>query len=335
MNKLRIGIMGFGKVGRQIYRFAAASDDCEVVAVCDIGPPEMLHYLLARGSKDPSEFELEGNYLRTRRFRTRLMPTNHPSEIPWDAFGVDMVIDATSRFRSSQTLEPHLQNGAKRVVLSTLPDNSVDRVLVWGVNEATAVTTDRIVSASSSTTAAMAIVLKLLSDRYTLDHVSMTTVHAYTSDQRLQDYAGPDYRRSRSGAQNIVPNDSLTPKWVEQILPAFSGKLSGYALNVPVQFGSMLDLSLLFEDRSVTAEDVNALMVKAAAGMPDLVGAAEDPIVSSDVIGCDTSALFDLGATMKAGSRTIKALVWYESLGHARRILDVVRHYSKLDGEAA
>lgn len=334
MSKVRIGIMGFGKVGRQIYRAAAYSRDCEVVAVCDIGRPEILHYLLAKGSKDPSEFELVGNYLQTRRFRTRLMPTDHPSDIPWDAFGVDVVIDATGQFRSSQALQPHLKNGAKRVVLSTLPDDSVVRVLVWGVNQSTALTTDQIVSAGSSTTSAMAIVLKLLSDRHALDHVSMTTVHAYTSDQQLQDYAGPDFRRSRSGAQNIVPNESLTPQWVQQILPAFAGKLSGYALNVPVQFGSMLDLSILFEDESVTAEEVNTLMIQAAVTMPDLVGTTDDPIVSSDVIGCDTSVLFDLDATMKAGKRTIKALVWYESMGHAKRILDLVRHYSKLDAEA-
>jgi glyceraldehyde 3-phosphate dehydrogenase len=160
----------------------------------------------------------------------------------------------------------------------------------------------------------------------------MTTVHAYSSDQSLQDYAHEDFRRSRSAAENIIPNNNESARWVEMVLPKFSGKLSGYALNVPVQQGSLLDLNCVMQDGNVTAKQVNEAMRAAAADHPTLIGMTDDPIVSSDVIGCRQSLLFDSRATLKAGKRMVKVLAWYESLGHACRVLDVVRHYSSLDG---
>jgi glyceraldehyde 3-phosphate dehydrogenase len=160
----------------------------------------------------------------------------------------------------------------------------------------------------------------------------MTTVHAYSSDQSLQDYAHEDFRRSRSAAENIIPNNNESARWVEMVLPKFAGKLSGYALNVPVQQGSLLDLNCVMQDGNVTAKQVNEAMRAAAADHPILIGMTDDPIVSSDVIGCRQSLLFDSRATLKAGKRMIKVLAWYESLGHACRVLDVVRHYSRLDG---
>jgi len=171
----------------------------------------------------------------------------------------------------------------------------------------------------------------VLSDRYAIHVASMTTVHAYTSDQSLQDYAGPDYRRSRSGAENIIPNTNDAPVWVERILPALAGKLSGYALNVPVQKGSMLDLNVVFEDTAVGVAEVSETIGAAAERMPALIGVAHDPIVSSDVIGCRQSVLYDERATLKAGRRLVKLLGWYETRGHAQRILDVIGHYAALD----
>jgi glyceraldehyde 3-phosphate dehydrogenase len=160
----------------------------------------------------------------------------------------------------------------------------------------------------------------------------MTTVHAYSSDQSLQDYAHEDFRRSRSAAQNIIPNSNESARWVELILPKFAGKLSGYALNVPVQRGSLLDLNCVMRDGGVTVEQVNGAMRSAANNHPVLIGVTDDPVVSSDVIGCRQSLLFDSRATLKAGKRIVKVLAWYESLGHACRLLDVVRHYCRLGG---
>ena len=181
----------------------------------------------------------------------------------------------------------------------------------------------------------MALVLKILSGQFDIALATMTSVLAYTSDQSLQDYAGPDYRRSRSGAENIIPNVTDAPRWVAHVLPMFANKLSGYALNVPIQKGSLLDLTVAFEDADVHVADVNAVMVDAAAHAPALIAVAHDPIVSSDVIGRSQSLLFDLPATLKAGRRLIKMLAWHESRGHAARILDVLAHYAALDAHGA
>ena len=177
----------------------------------------------------------------------------------------------------------------------------------------------------------MALALKVLVDAGPIEHATMTSVHAYTSDKTLQDYAGPDYRRSRSGAENIIPNETPAPQWVERLMPAVAGKLSGFALNVPVQAGSLLDMTVAFADADVDAQAVNDLFLAAAADRPELIAATADPIVSSDVKGCSQSILVDLKGTLKAGSKLIKILAWHESLGHARRILDLAALYAGLE----
>jgi len=327
-------MMGFGLVGRQIYRLALDDAHVDLVAISDIGRPEILHHLLTK-SADCGHVRLEANHLVSERGgalrRARLMCADNPAEVPWDAFGVDVVIDATGRFRSAADLAPHLENGARRVILSTLPDGEIDRVVLHGVNQAEAAADDRIVSAGSASTTAMALALKILTQAHVIEHATMTSVHAYTSDQSLQDYAGPDYRRSRSGAKNIIPNDTPAPRWVERALPALRGKLSGFALNVPVQAGSLLDMTVAFAGSEVDAEGINELFEAAAKADPALVAVTRDPIVSSDVKGRSESLLVDLQGTMKAGANLIKVLAWHESLGHARRILDVAGLYGGLD----
>ncbi len=334
---MRIGVMGFGGIGRQIYALATRDAGFEVVAVSDVGRADILHDLLCHelrrdGDEAPS-VSLEGNYLVHPRFSTRMMSADRPSEIPWDVFDVDLVIDATGAYRTRESVQPHLDNGAPRVLISKLPDGAVDRVVVCGVNDHEARSTDRIVSAASATTTAMALMLKTISDSHGIEHATMTSVHAYTSDQSLQDYAGPDYRRSRSGAENIIPNASPAPAWVEHLLPALKGKVTGYALNVPVRVGSLLDLTVAFKSPDVDANVVNALMSSAALANPRAIATIADPIVSSDVKGSSVSVLFDLSATMKAATRLVKMLIWHETLGHARHILDVARVYATLDSE--
>lgn len=330
--KLRLGVMGFGHIGRQLYHLATESDDIEIAAVSDIGKPEILHYLLDTDSIEGIENNINGNYLENNKFRTRMLQTDRPEETPWDVFGVDCVVDATAKFETRADMEAHLANGANRVLLATLPDDDVDRLVIHGINEDSAEVTDRMVSVGSPTTGALALVLKALSDKFAVESASMTTVHAYTSDQPLQDYAGRDFRRSRSAAENIIPNTVESPQWVEKIMPQFAGKIGGHALNVPVQKGSLLDLNLILNEEGFTAEDINQTMREARDKYPGIIGIVEDPIVSSDVIGNRHSVLFDTKGTMKAGRRIVKTLSWYESLGHACRILDVVRHYAKLDG---
>ncbi|MEZ5569969.1 MAG: glyceraldehyde 3-phosphate dehydrogenase NAD-binding domain-containing protein [Halioglobus sp.] len=332
---IRVGLMGFGQIGRQIYGLAARSDDIDVVAVADIGAPAILHYLLCSEDPEPERFELHGNVLVYGAMRTRMMAMDLPREVPWDVFGVDVVIDATGKYRDVASMQDHLDNGAPRVLLRSLPLEPIDRLVLPGINDHAIARGDRMLSAGSATTSALALLLHVLDARFDIECASMTTVHAFTSDQALQDYAGSDFRRSRSAAKNIIPNSHEAGAWIGQILPAFEGKVMTSALNVPVQDGCLLDTNLVFADSGVSAEAVNTAMREAAAGMPALLAVAEDPIVSSDVLGSAHTLLFDARGTIKAGDTIVKTLGWYESLGHAARLLDVVRLYAALDEKEA
>lgn len=327
---VRVGIMGFGQIGRQIFDLASRSEDMEVVAIADVGKPEILHYLLSSEASESQRHELQGNFLVNPRFRARLMQIDRPEEMPWDVFAVDIVIDATGKFRDRQSMEAHLANGAPRVLLRSLPLDHIDRIVVPGINTSEAQAADRMISGGSPTTSALCLLLHCLSEKFAIECGSMTTVHAFTSDQSLQDYAGSDFRRSRSAAKNIIPNTHEAGMWLGQILPQFDDKIMTWALNVPVQDGCLLDVTLAMTEASVTAEDINEAMRQAAAKKEGIVSVVEDPIVSSDVIGNSSSLLFDTKGTIKAGSYTIKTLGWYETLGHAARLLDVVRLYAAL-----
>lgn len=331
MDKIRLGLMGFGRIGRQIYQLSLNDDTFDIVAISDVGSPEILHHLLCKTLPRDGTVMLEGHYLKSARGRTRMMQAEHPNEIPWDLFDVDIVIDATGRFRTARELQPHLDNGASRVIISTLPESDIDRVVIRGVNDNEASPSDRIVSAGSGSTTAAALALKVIGDRFPLEHASMTSVHAFTSDQRLQDYASADYRRSRSGSENIIPNATPALAWIPRILPRLAGRFSAYALNVPVQVGSMLDLTLVLQTADVDTPAVNAFFREAAKSLPRYIETVDDPIVSSDIKGSAASVILDLQATLKAGAHTIKVLGWHETLGHARSILDVASLYSTID----
>ena len=326
---IRVGIMGFGQTGRQIYELASRSEDVEVVAIADIGKPEILHYLLGAEVKEPQRHELQGNFLANPRFRSRLVQIDRPAEMPWDVFGVDMVIDATGKFRETCYMQDHLSNGAPRVLQRSLPVDGIDRIVIPGINDADAAATDCMISAGSATTTALCLLLHVLSRSFQIECGSMTTIHSYTSDQALQDYAGSDIRRSRSAAKNIIPNSHEAGDWLGSILPDFAGKFLTSALNVPIHEGCLLDVNLVLTDAAVGAEEINQAM--RGANLPGIVGVVEDPIVSSDVIGSPLSLLFDAKGTIKAGNNIIKTLSWYENLGHAARLLDVVRIYHQLD----
>ncbi len=332
MQPIRLGIMGFGRVGRQLYQLAIQDKRFEVVAISDIGSAGILHNLLNKMDHD-LDVKLEKNYLVSERGRTRLMSVDRPTETPWDVFDVDVVIEATGRFSSLADLTPHLDNGAPRVVLSALPKEEIDRVILYGVNEADAHYEDQIISAGSASTTATALILKIITEAFPIEQATMTSVHAYTSDQSLQDYAGPDYRRSRSGAENIIPNVTPALHWVQQVCPKVQGKLSAYALNVPVQVGSMLDLTIAFSEPDITIDSLNQLFISAEKDRPALFKTTADPIVSSDVKGIPQSLLIDLLGTMKAGNRMMKMLAWHETLGHSKRILDVVGVYADMGND--
>ena len=328
---IRIGLMGFGRIGRQTYELASRSSDIEVVAIADIGKPEILHYLLSAETNNPERHHLQKNFLVNPSFSARLTQTDHPAEMPWDLFDVDAVIDCTGKFREAASMQAHLDNGANRVLLRTLPVDTIDRIVIPGINSSSIKKTDRMLSAGSATTNALCLLLHIVAKKFAIDCVSMTTIHCYTSDQSLQDYAGKDFRRSRSAAENIIPNTHEGERWIAQVLPEFAGKVMTNTLNVPIHSGCMLDANLVLQDATVDAEAFNAVVRAGAEHFPGVVAVTDDPIVSSDVLNSTLSMLFDAQATEKAGHHIIKALAWYENLGHAARLLDVVRLYHKLD----
>ena len=334
MSKIRVGLMGFGEIGRDVYRLSLNQPEMEVVAISDIGRSDILHYLLKNDGRDPVDVQLEGNYLSVGDQKARLIHGVAPKDVPWDAFDVDVVIDSTHKYRTRKAMQAHLDSGAKRVILGALPTDDIDRVVVMGVNDDTIKASDRLVSAASATTNALALMLDILDKAFGIEYAMMTTIHAYTSDQPLRDTATADFRRSRSAAENIIPNVNISPYWMEYILPRFKGKIEGSALNVPVPMGSLLDLTCVLTKGDTTAEEVNVAMRKAAETLSGYVEITEDPIVSSDVIGNAHSLLFDTKGTMKSSKRMVKTLSWYDnSLGQAGRLVDLTLAYGKLGVE--
>ena len=328
---IKLGLMGFGQIGRMIYQLAQHQPDIEITAIADIGEPHILCYLLQAELNDPASFRLEGNYLVSPHYRSRMLRTDSPGEVPWDTFGVDLVIEATGQFRDRASLEAHLHAGSPRVLARTLPTELIDRIIVPGINESSINPDDRIISAGSATFGAAALLLQAVTEVAPVDSVSITSIHSYSSDQPVQDYAGSDYRRSRSAAENIIPNTHEAGNWLPNLLPHLEGRVTTSALNVPIQRGSLLDVSLAFIDDSITVDAVNDAIRSASRSRPELIQVSEDPIVSSDVIGQSCTVLFDAPGTIKAGSRMIKLLGWYENLGHAARLLDVARLYTELE----
>lgn len=332
MRKTRIGLMGFGEVGRHIYRLLLNSDDCEIVAISDIAQPEILQYLLNSESKGAEDVYLDGKHFVAGENRARFFQIEKPQNMPWDLFGVDFVIDSTGKNMDRNSLQTHLDAGASRVILTRLPQGDIDRVLIMGVNDQDVRVSDRIISAGSGTTNAAGITIKILDDAFGVDYAIFTTIHAYTGDQPLRDVASSNPRRSRSAVENIIPNQNSSPEWLQKLLPEFEGRIEGSALNIPVPAGSLLDITTVMKREGVTAEEVRTAVEKAAAAMPEVIEVTDDPIVSTDVIGNLHSLVFDSKAAMPGKGRMFKTLVWYHNtLSLAARIVDLVHIYTKLD----
>ncbi|OQX80579.1 MAG: hypothetical protein B6D61_01790 [Bacteroidetes bacterium 4484_249] len=331
MSKIRIGLKGFGEIPRHIYRMSLEDDRIEVVAISDLGRPEILSYLVTAETKGKVTPKLEGNFLVSDGGKARFVGGGDPGKVPWDIFDVDVVVEGTWTFRTKSDMEKHIEAGAKRVILTTVPTDIIDRVVIKGVNDHTIKASDKLVSAGSATTNAAALMLKILSENFGVDYAMLTTVHSYTSDQPLRDKAGRDFRRSRSAAENIIPVDTIAPRWIEYIMPEFKGKVEGMAMNVPVPNGSLLDMTTVLK-KGITKDAINKVMEKAAKELPDVIRVEDDPIVSTDVVDSIHSLIFDKRATMLSPKRMIKTLIWYHSaFAMAARIKDLIIAYDKAD----
>ena len=330
---INIAIFGFGRIGRNIFRLAYNNPRFNIVAVSEFGHVEALHYLLVRDSvhgKLKDSILLEGNSLVVGSQKVVMLPGEKPGDIPWSTLDVDFVIDATGSFLKKEELDKHIKSGAKRVIVSRTPSDKIDRMIIHGINEDSIQYSDKIISATSSTTQAFGLMLKILDNHFGVKRSMMTTVHAYTADQPLTDAIGLDLRRSRSAVENIIPNTTNAPDIIEKIMPKFKDKLDGIAFNVPVPNGSCVDMTTELENVP-TIKELNDIMQKEAENnYKHLIGYTDDPIVSSDVIGREETMVFDAKATMVTAESLVKTLCWYDNgWGFSKRILDTIGLYHR------
>jgi glyceraldehyde 3-phosphate dehydrogenase len=327
----RIGINGFGRIGRDYLRYVLApgAPELEVVAVNDVADSSTLARLLRYDSTfGPLHAEVEdlGDAIAVDGHKIAVSAHREPDQIAWRERGVDVVIEATGRFRSREAAAGHLRAGASTVLISS-PGKGVDATIVMGVNDDSFdPARHHVISGASCTTNCVAPMVKVLHDSFGLAQGVMTTVHAYTNDQNLLDGPHKDARRARAAAVNIIPTSTGAARAVAEVLPALAGRLEGVALRVPVVDGSLVDLTVVL-DRDVTADEVNAAFRQAAA-RPPLAGRLRyttDPIVSTDVIGDSASCVFDSTLTQAAG-RLVKVFGWYDNeWGYTARLVDLTR----------
>jgi len=332
--KSRIAINGFGRIGRAIFRLLADANDLEVVAVNDIAPNVALGYLLKYDTvmgRFRGEVAIDGDTMHAGGHKVRMFEIRDLADLPWKREGIDFVIEATGRFRDRASLEKHILAGARAVILTVPAKDEIDATIVVGVNDDQLKPEHRIVSNASCTTNCLAPIAKILNDSFGIERGFMTTVHAYTNDQRLADVPHSDFRRSRAAAENIIPTTTGAARAVGKVLPELKGKLDGIAMRVPVPDGSTVDLVTVMS-RPVTAEGVNEAVRKAAEGpLKTIVEYADGAIVSSDVIGNPHSAIFDAALTGVVGGTYLKTVAWYDNeWGYSCRVVDLLRKMMKL-----
>ena len=330
----RVAINGFGRIGRAVYRILHPREDMRVVAINDLYPSSDLAYLLKYDTVMgvlKVEISHEPDALIVAGRRVRLSSERNPGQLPWHEERVDVVIEATGVFRTREQLEPHLRAGAGRVILTVPPKDQVDSIVVLGVNDDALRAEHRIVSNASCTTNCLAPVAKVLSDRFGIERGLMTTVHAYTNDQRLADVPHKDWRRARAATQNLIPTTTGAAKAVGKVLPELEGKLDGRAVRVPVPDGSVVDLLVVLK-REASIESVNAAVAEASEGpMRNVLQYTEEEIVSSDIIGNPHSSIFDAKSTQQIEPRVMRVLSWYDNeWGYSNRVVDLARRLATL-----
>jgi len=325
---IRIGINGFGRIGRLVFRVAATRNDVEVVGINDLAAPDMLANLLKYDSvhgRYPGTVEAGEGCLTVDGREIKVSAEKDPAGLPWKDLGVELAVESTGVFRKREEIARHLDAGAKKVLLSVPAKDAIDATIVLGVNDDDLKPDHVIVSNASCTTNCLAPVAKVLHDSFGLEQGLVTTCHAYTNDQRIADLIHKDPRRSRAAAINIIPTTTGAAKAVGKVIPDLDGKLNGLALRVPVANGSIVDLVAVTRD-PITPDAVNAAMKAAAEGpMKGILAYTEDPIVSSDIIGDPHSSIFDGESTMSLGDRMVKVLSWYDNeWGYSNRMVDLM-----------
>ena len=322
----KIAINGFGRIGRLTFRNLIESDKVEIVAINDLTAVDMLAQLLKYDSahgRFNGTVEHTKNSLIVNGKEITVYAQRDPETLPWAELNIDVVIESTGFFRDAEGMGKHIKAGAKKVALSA-PASGDIKTIVLGVNDGELTADDTMVSNASCTTNCLSPMAKVLDEKFGIENGFMCTIHAYTSDQRIQDAPHSDKRRARAAAVNMIPTSTGAAKAVALVLPQLKGKLDGYAMRVPTITGSATDLTVTLS-KEVTAEEVNAAMREAAKGpLKGILMYTEDPIVSSDIVGDKHSCIFDAGITSVKGN-LVKVLGWYDNeAGYSARLANLV-----------
>ena len=331
---MKVGINGFGRIGRSVFRILEEVEGIDVVAINDLFDYEALRYLLDYDTiMGPfgKSLKLEDDHFVTPKGRVKLVSEPNPADIPWKDLGVDAVVEATGVFRKREQLELHLAAGASHVILTVPSKDPVDYTVVLGVNEDGLKPEHRIISNASCTTNCLAPMARVLNDAFGIEEGVINTVHAYTNDQRLADVPHSDWRRSRAAAENIIPTSTGAAKAVGVVLPELAGRLHGIAARVPVPDGSVVDLFVKL-GKTASVDEVNEV-VKAASESDRLKGIlqyCDTPIVSSDIIGNSHSSIYDAGFSGVTSGRYLRVLNWYDNeWGYSCRVCDLLARINK------
>ena len=328
----KVAINGFGRIGRLTFRNLVANNRVEVVAINDLTKTEVLAHLLkydtAHG-KFQGTVEHTENSLIINGKSIQVTAIKDPAQLPWGQLGIDVVIESTGLFTDAESLSKHLEAGAKKVALSA-PAKGGIKTIVLGVNDHELTSEDTIISNAYCTTNCLAPMMKVMHQHFGVKKGFMTTIHAYTSDQRLQDAPHSDLRRARAAAYSIIPTTTGAAKAVALVLPELKGKLDGYAMRVPVLTGSATDVAIELE-RETTKEEINAAMKAAANGpLKGILEYSTEPLVSIDIVGNPHSCIFDSELTAANGT-LVKIMGWYDNeAGYSARMADLVERYAAL-----
>ena len=326
---IKVGINGFGRIGRLVFKRTFDDPDVEILGINDLTDAKTLAHLLKYDSIHglfPGDVSAQGGNLVVGGKAIPVTAERDPASLPWKKYGVSVVIESTGVFRKREQIAKHLEAGASKVVLTVPPKDEIDAMIVLGVNDHMLSPDHKIVSNASCTTNCLAPVAKVLNDSFGINHGLMTTVHAYTNDQRLLDFPHSDLRRARAAAGNIIPTSTGAALAVGKVIPDLNGKMDGFALRVPVMDGSIVDLVCCIKGEP-SIDDVNAAMKVAAEGpMKGILQYTEDPIVSQDVVGNPHSSIFDAKLTMRIADCMVKVISWYDNeWGYSCRVVDLIK----------
>ncbi|MFP4472390.1 MAG: type I glyceraldehyde-3-phosphate dehydrogenase [Candidatus Omnitrophota bacterium] len=329
---VKIGINGFGRIGRMVFRVASKSSDVEVVGINDLTDAKTLAHLLKYDStqgKFDGTVEAKDNAIVVNGKEIPITAIKNPEELPWGDYGVDTVIESTGVFRKKEQCLGHIKAGAKKVVLTVPPKDEIDNMVVLGVNTEDLKADDQVVSNASCTTNCLAPMVKVLDDKFGIEKGLMTTIHAYTNDQSILDFPHSDLRRARSAAVSMIPTTTGAAKAVGKVLPEMNGKLNGMAVRVPTADGSFTDFVAELK-KETTAEEINAAMKEAAAGpLQGIMEYCDEPIVSIDIVGNPHSCIFDSLCTMVQGNM-VKVCGWYDNeWGYSNRVVELALKLAK------